>query len=171
MPIDRQRRAGQTAGNDPSGFNVIDQIGPGGLDGCSARMARILLIEDDADVRAVIQTMLQSRGHEVATAVDGEEGLRQFAAQPFDLVICDIFMPNMDGIGTLRELRRRRADLPIVVTSGGSPNVLRVNDKGNSDYLEFAKQLGAMATIAKPFTIKQLMDIVEAALDTAAPRE
>lgn len=83
-------------------------------------MAQILVIEDEQSVRAVVKRMLEAAGHQVAVAVDGDDGLRQFHESPPDLVLCDVFMPNMEGIATLRELRQISRDLPVVVMSGGA---------------------------------------------------
>lgn len=83
-------------------------------------MAQILVIEDEQSVRAVVKRMLEAAGHQVAVAVDGDDGLRQFHKSPPDLVLCDVFMPNMEGIATLRELRQISRDLPVVVMSGGA---------------------------------------------------
>jgi CheY-like chemotaxis protein len=78
-------------------------------------MARVLVIDDEEDMRRVVDAMLKNVGHDTAMAVDGTDGLRQFEQQRFDLVICDIFMPNLDGIATLRELRRLDSALPVII--------------------------------------------------------
>ena len=84
-------------------------------------MARILVIEDDELVRATVKRMLEDGGHAVDVAVDGIDGIRQFCGAPFDLVICDVFMPNKNGIETLRELRQINTDVPIIMMSAGIP--------------------------------------------------
>ena len=127
-------------------------------------MPLILVIDDDEMVRSTVKAMLESRGHAVAVAVDGEDGLRQLQQQPFDLVLCDIFMPNKDGIGTLREIRRADPELPVIIMTGGSPNAGRIGERGDVDYLHMARLLGASRTVGKPFTIKQLIDLVDDAL-------
>lgn len=73
-------------------------------------MARILVIDDDDLVRGTVEAMLEAGGHEATLAVDGEDGLRQFQRQPFDLVLCDVFMPQKEGLETVRELLRDDAD-------------------------------------------------------------
>ncbi|MGH6926674.1 MAG: response regulator [Dongiaceae bacterium] len=132
-------------------------------------MPLILVIDDDEMVRSTVKAMLESRGHEVAVAVDGEDGLRQLQKQTFDLVLCDIFMPNKDGIGTLRDIRRVDADLPVIIMTGGSPNAGRVGDRADVDYLHMARLLGATRTIGKPFMIKQLIALVDEALAERKP--
>jgi CheY-like chemotaxis protein len=132
-------------------------------------MALILVIDDDEMVRSTVKAMLESRGHAVAMAVDGEDGLRQLQQQPFDLVLCDIFMPNKDGIGTLREVRRADSAMPVIIMTGGSPNAGRIGERPDVDYLHMARLLGATRTIGKPFTIKQLIDLVNEALAEGKP--
>jgi CheY-like chemotaxis protein len=132
-------------------------------------MALILVIDDDEMVRSTVKAMLESRGHAVAVAVDGEDGLRQLQQQPFDLVLCDIFMPNKDGIGTLREVRRADSAMPVIIMTGGSPNAGRIGERTDVDYLHMARLLGATRTIGKPFTIKQLIDLVNEALAEGKP--
>ena len=131
-------------------------------------MPRILLIDDDDTVRAVIQAMLRSGGHEVAAAADGLEGLDQVRQQAFDLVLCDIFMPGLDGIATLTELRRFDDKLPVVMMTAGSPRAARIGRKENTDYLALARTLGATETIEKPFRAGQLTGLVAQVLVEAA---
>jgi CheY-like chemotaxis protein len=132
-------------------------------------MALILVIDDDEMVRSTVKAMLESRGHAVAVAVDGEDGLRQLRQRPFDLVLCDIFMPNKDGIGMLREVRCADSALPVIIMTGGSPNAGRIGERTDVDYLDMARLLGATRTIGKPFTIKQLIDLVNEALAEGKP--
>jgi CheY-like chemotaxis protein len=69
----------------------------------------------------------------VSLAAEGQDGLRQFQRQPCDLVVCDIFMPNKDGIATLRELHRLDAALPVITMTGGSPSA-RPEPSASADY-------------------------------------
>src|SRR4029450_10557535 len=124
-------------------------------------MPRILLIDDDDMVRVAISAMLQKAGHEVAVAVDGIDGLDQIERQDFDLVLCDVFMPRLDGIATLKELPRRGGKTPVVMMSAGSPRAARIGRQENADYLALALALGAAQTIRKPFKSDQLNGLVE----------
>ncbi len=133
-------------------------------------MPRVLVIDDDEMVRSTVQAMLEARGHEVTVAVDGDDGLRRLRKQPFDLILCDIFMPNRDGIGMLREVRRMSAGLPIIMMTGGSPSTGRLGEQVDVDYLHMARLLGATLTIGKPFTINQLTTFVEQALTAKTPK-
>jgi CheY-like chemotaxis protein len=133
-------------------------------------MPRILLIDDDDTVRAMIHAMLRSAGHEVTVATDGLEGLDQVRQQTFDLVLCDIFMPRLDGIATLTELRRLDDKMPVVMMTAGSPLAARIGRREeNADYLALARSLGAAETIEKPFRFRQLTGLVEQVLVREVP--
>jgi len=122
-------------------------------------MARVLVIDDEEEVRRVVEVMLKNAGHEAVLAVDGNDGLRRFQQQHFDLVICDVFMPDKEGIETLKELRQLDPVVPIVMMSGGAPTVYFWGAT-HRDYLAMAETLGATRTIAKPFRYSQLIKLV-----------
>jgi CheY-like chemotaxis protein len=84
-------------------------------------MARVLVI-DEEDMRRVVDVMLKNAGHNAVLAVDGNDALQKFEQQRFDLVICDLFMPNKDGIETLKELRRLDPAVPVIMMSGHAPS-------------------------------------------------
>lgn len=130
-------------------------------------MPRILLIDDDDMVRSLILTVLQDAGYDVAVAVDGLEALDQVRRQAFDLVLCDVFMPRLDGIATLTELRRIDERLPVVMMTAGSPQARRIGRRENTDYLALARSLGATGTIEKPFRPHQLAGLVQQVLVAA----
>lgn len=119
-------------------------------------MAHILLIDDDEQLREMMEMMLIAAGHMVTTAGDGEEGVQRFRSQPADLVITDIVMPNQEGIETIRELRAEYPRVGIIAMSGGA------NYSGV--WLAMASKLGASRTLLKPFTIPQLAEAVAAVL-------
>jgi CheY-like chemotaxis protein len=114
-------------------------------------MARVLVIDDDAAMRRMMARVLSGAGHQVREAADGDEGLAAFAAEGADLVVCDLVMPDREGIETIRELRRAAPQLPILAVSGGGfPSV----------YLQSAVRLGASAALVKPFRAAELLDAV-----------
>lgn len=120
-------------------------------------MARILVIDDDADVRSVIRRSLESDGHDVVEAADGKAGMKLFRDHPADLVVTDLFMPEQEGLETIRELRRSFEDPKILVVTGAAPG-------GAFDFRAHATLLGAGATLTKPFTREELLSAVHALL-------
>lgn len=114
---------------------------------------RVLVIDDDADVRDLIKSLLESEGFEVAVAADGREGLETQKSNPAAVVVTDIFMPGKEGIETIVELRREFPQTNIVVVSGGTPLTGR-------DYGSVARELGAVETLRKPFRPRELIDVV-----------
>ena len=118
-------------------------------------MARILVIDDDDDVRAVLREILEPLGHDVLEAADGDAGIRLCREEPVDLVTTNIVMPEKDGLETIKELRHGFPDVRIVAISG--------YDKGDRlGYLSLAEEYGAQRTFTKPFRRE---DIVEAIQD------
>jgi CheY-like chemotaxis protein len=116
-------------------------------------MARILLIDDDEQVRLMIRTMLERIGHDVVEAQDGVAGVAKFRESPADLVITDIVMPQKGGIATIVELLRDYPGLRIIALSGGGAS-------RGTDYLEIARQIGASRTISMPVDMEELTETV-----------
>src|SRR5260370_18462125 len=83
-------------------------------------MARILVIDDDADMRTLLEHTLQSAGHEVVLAADGREGVQQYRTQPADLVITDLYMPIQQGLETIIQLRKEYPTVCIIALCGES---------------------------------------------------
>lgn len=121
-------------------------------------MKRILVIDDDIQVRQMLKQTLQRAGYEVAAAADGNEGIKLYRDEPTDLVITDIIMPEKEGIETIMELKRDFPDVKIIAISGGGRVV-----PGN--YLEIAHRLGADRTFAKPFDRVELLEAIQQLLD------
>src|SRR4051794_24379717 len=80
---------------------------------------RVLLIDDELAIRTLVRLVLEGAGMEVAEAGDGQEGVRAFHRFWPDLVLCDLLMPNKDGIETIRQLQRDAPDVKIIAMSGG----------------------------------------------------
>lgn len=118
-------------------------------------MARILVIDDEADMRALLEQILVAAGHEVLVAADGAEGVRECAANEVDLVLTDIYMPNQEGLETIMELKRRFPHVGIVAMSGRA-------DAGN--VLTMAHKLGAVEVLQKPFSGDEALAAVDKAL-------
>jgi CheY-like chemotaxis protein len=111
-------------------------------------------------VRSSLKGILEIAGHEVMVAAHGRAGVDAFARGDFDLVLTDIFMPEMEGLEVVRRLRSIRRLTPILVMSGG-PVIRDRNGGGASfDYLEAARAFGATELIRKPFSARQLLDMI-----------
>jgi DNA-binding NtrC family response regulator len=111
-------------------------------------MARILVIDDDADMRTLLEHTLRSAGHEVALAADGREGVEQYRTQPADLVITDLYMPTQQGLETIIQLRKEYPAVRILAMCGKSTAL---------PMLSAAQRLGAVAFLQKPFSPDQLL--------------
>jgi CheY-like chemotaxis protein len=118
-------------------------------------MARILVIDDEADMRALLDEMLRAGGHEVVLACDGRDGVAKYRANRADLVITDLFMPNQEGLETIVELRRDFPGVVIIAMSGKT---------SASAMLSIAVRLGAVEVLIKPFQPAELLGAVARAL-------
>ncbi len=116
-------------------------------------MARILIIDDEDELRSMLRQMLEQAGYEVTEAVNGAEGIQLYEQNTHHLIITDIIMPEKEGIETIIALRRADPDLPIIAISGGG----RLDA---TDFLTMTKKLGARRTLSKPFRRNQLLEAV-----------
>ena len=120
----------------------------------AAPRRRILLVDDDPDVRRSLGNALSKAGYEVISAANGTEAIGRWRElHGGDLVILDMFMPEKDGLETILELRNHSPGIPIIAISGGGTT-------GRLDILEDAKLLGAIETFEKPFSIHALLALV-----------
>lgn len=123
-------------------------------------MARILLIDDDDALREILAVVLTRSGHAVTQANTGKKGVALFLAEPADLVITDLIMPDQEGIETIVQLRREHPDVAIIAMSGGVSN--------SGMYLNLAAKLGAQRVLGKPFTMTELLNTVTEVLPKAS---
>ena len=114
---------------------------------------RILVVDDNEDMRTTIQALLQADGFEVAVAADGEAALAMNRSRPADVVVTDLFMPDKDGIETIIELKKLYPQIRIVAMSGWTSTQ-------GSDYLQVAREIGAAVTLQKPFDPRELSRVV-----------
>ena len=119
-------------------------------------MARILLADDDAGTRDLVSRALTADGHEVAVAADGLDALEQLKRAPAacDLLISDIEMPALDGVGLLKAARAIEPGLRVLLISGFEGSQIRADEIGGA----------AVRCIAKPFTLEKIRAEVRAAL-------
>jgi CheY-like chemotaxis protein len=121
-------------------------------------MARILIVDDDEQIRTLTTAVLQRAGFETATALEGGEALRAYQEQPADVVLCDLYMPGKDGIETIRDLRQQFPEVKIVAMSGGGT-------MSGGSALRFARNLGARELLPKPFNAEDLLLVVQRLVD------
>jgi DNA-binding response OmpR family regulator len=121
-------------------------------------MTHILVIDDDASIRALVRQILEAEGHYVSEAADGEVGMTLLRAQPAALVITDIFMPGQEGIQTILEARKYFPRVKLLAISGGAKNFAMKHP------LPEVRRFGAHHTLAKPFTAQELLDAVRTVL-------
>ncbi len=118
-------------------------------------MPRVLLVEDDVQVRNMLLETLTQEGYEVEEAANGKQAVEAYRANPPDLVITDIIMPEQDGVETIHALRREFPEVKIIAISGGSANI------GGDYLLGTADALGAVRTFGKPVDVSKLLNAVE----------
>ncbi len=114
----------------------------------------ILLVEDDVSIRKALQLNLQLEGYDLLCAEDGETGCRLSQTEDLDLIVVDLMLPRLSGLDLIRDLRQRRADLPILVLSAKDQEADKV----------MALSLGADDYMTKPFGLAELLARVRALL-------
>lgn len=122
-------------------------------------MSKILVVDDDAQMRSMISQMLSREGYTVITAENGKDAIARYRQQRADLVLLDILMPEMDGIEATMHLKREFPAICILAMSGGRR---ALSPQFN---LDSAQVLGVNATLAKPFTREQLLRAVKQTLE------
>ena len=118
-------------------------------------MASILIIDDERAIRKTLSEILGFEGYKIEEAADGEEGLKKFQAAAFDVVLCDIKMPKLDGIEFLSKATEINADVPIIMISG----------HGNIETAVEAVKKGAFDFISKPPDLNRLLITIRNAMD------
>ena len=120
-------------------------------------MAHILVVDDDDQLRTMLQHMLERLGHEVTLASNGNEALALYRQKQAEVIFLDLIMPGKEGIETITDLRREFPCAKIIAMSGGGR-------MGPQNYLDLASKLGALRTMSKPFTFAQVQQVVEEVL-------
>jgi DNA-binding response OmpR family regulator len=117
----------------------------------SADSPRILVVEDDPDIRQFLQDCLQAKGYRVRTAVDGLHALDAVHADTFEGMILDIGIPSLDGMEVLQKIRRWDQQIPIVMVTASDSKESAVR----------AISMGAQAYMLKPFDIDELQRVAD----------
>jgi DNA-binding response OmpR family regulator len=119
---------------------------------------KVLLIDDDPALLGLMAHAFAAAGYATFTAENGRKGLALVDAYKPDLVVTDIVMPEMEGIGAILQIRRKPRPPKIIAISGAGPG-------GRRDYLKWAKHLGADEVLAKPFRMSQIVAVANRLID------
>ncbi|MCF6186498.1 MAG: response regulator [Desulfobulbaceae bacterium] len=119
---------------------------------------RILVIDDDEQMRVLLRQVMEWIGYTVIDAENGRKGMQKQREEPVDLVITDLIMPEQEGLETITSLKREFPEVKIVAISGGG----RI---GPEAYLPAALELGADLVFSKPFDVKEFVTAVRELLD------
>lgn len=108
---------------------------------------RVLVVDDEASIRDLLSKTLQMSDYDVDVAADGRSAIERMRLHPYDLLITDVKMPGMDGLTVIREARRYKADLPVIVITGFSTEATAID----------ALNLGVAGYLTKPFQRRQVL--------------
>lgn len=122
-------------------------------------MSKILIIDDDEQIRNLFKRKLDSHGYNTLTADDGDVGLLLFRQENPDLTLVDIIMPRKEGIEVIREIMAEFPDTKMIAISAGGRGKA-------SEYLEYAHRFGAKRVLEKPIDLDKLVDVVKEVLST-----
>jgi CheY-like chemotaxis protein len=114
----------------------------------------ILVVDDDKGVQTTFKLLFEQKGYRALLANDGNDALAQLAAQPVDLVLLDILMPDKEGIETLIEAKRRFPHLRVIVMSGGGT-------RSKHDFLNVARKFGADAVVRKSDGFARILGLID----------
>ncbi len=114
---------------------------------------KILVIDDDENIRLMLNQMLTNAGYSVVEAQNGQVGVEKFQQEQFDLVVTDLIMPEKEGVETIRELKQINFDIKIIAISGGG-------SIAPQEYLLLAKRFGVVQTFEKPFHKNEFLEAV-----------
>jgi CheY-like chemotaxis protein len=129
-------------------------------------MKRILVVDDDPLVSLSIRLTLERHGFDTVLADGGLSGLNALEAHHFDVMIIDIFMPEMRGFESVRVFHQRAPDVPLIAISGYA---FAQHTTPAPDFLRMALELGARRCLRKPFTPAALLAVIEESLAEASP--
>jgi DNA-binding NtrC family response regulator len=118
-------------------------------------MAWILIIEDDEQMREMLEAVIKNVGHDVVSVSDGKYAMGAFINGQYDVVITDIVMPGKDGLKTIQDFRSRFPKIKIIAISGGDRSF------SGDTYLDIAHNFGAHRILAKPFSQKTILETIE----------
>ncbi len=122
-------------------------------------MAKILVVDDEKQIRDILMQFLTRAGHEVELAEDGVAAMQKYRASEFDLIITDLMMAKKNGLELIQEISREFGEVRVIAISGGVPAT------PSDYYLSVAKLMGAARVLDKPFTKSELLAAVDTILE------
>ncbi|TGD60908.1 response regulator [Tabrizicola sp. WMC-M-20] len=132
-------------------------------------MKRVLVIDDNNEVRRMISSSLELYNYNVTDINSGDRATEVMSQKIFDLIICDLFMPDKDGIETILSIRKKYSSVPIILITGGGRHFPRGGDDLKNLLLSI-EFFDVTHFLMKPFRPSQLVSLVEHALSSAGPR-
>lgn len=127
-------------------------------------MTHILVIDDEDDVRKTIVSALNFSGFETTDVDNGENAVKKISTQSFGLFVCDLFMPEKDGIATILAIRKSHPTTPIILVTGGG-RYFPVGGTGLDELLKSVEFFGVTHFLMKPFKPSQLISLVKQLLN------
>jgi len=150
--LDSQRpRGGARSTTTPA-----DDMAPSGRQ--ASERPRILVVDDESSIRDLLAKTLALADYDVDTAPDGRSALERLRLYPYDLLIADLKMPGIDGLSVIREAKRLKADLPVIIITGYSTETAAIE----------AVNLGVSGYLTKPFRVPQVLTAAAKAIGEPA---
>lgn len=146
--LDSQRARGSAA------RPAVASPAPAGRPASTTERPRVLVVDDEASIRDLLSKTLALAEYDVDVAPDGRSALERLRIYPYDLLIADLKMPGLDGLSVIREAKRYKSDLPVIIITGYSTE---------SSAIE-AVNLGVAGYLTKPFRVPQVLAAAAKAL-------
>ena len=151
--LDSQRPRGATRSAPAAPAPPASPKGP------AASRPRILVVDDESSIRDLLAKTLALAEYDVDTAPDGRSALERLRMYPYDLLIADLKMPGIDGLNVIREAKRLKADLPVIIITGYSTETAAIE----------AVNLGVSGYLTKPFRVPQVLSAAARAIGEPNP--
>ena len=120
-------------------------------------MKRLLIVDDNADHRLILRTMLEGKGYACEEAEDGTEALKQLVAKPIDLVLTDLNMPRTDGFQLIEQMEEQTQlqEIPVILITSQAP----------SEVPQFSQKGQLQAILSKPYECQEILSVIAGAID------
>lgn len=139
---------------EPAGRAVDTEISRRHLPGADRERPRVLVVDDEESIRDQLMKMLATEDYQVDAVPDGPTAIERMRLKPYDLLVTDLRLPGIDGLALVREMKRLRSDLAVIVVTGYSTESAAIE----------ALNLGVAGYLTKPFRMRQVLNKAAAAL-------